>query len=184
MISYIKGNIIYRDSSFIIINNNDIGYKIFVAEEFIIKTKINDLKELFIHEHARDNGRELYGFQSIEELKFFWKIINVSGVGPKLGHKIISANKLEKLKKATNEGDLFFISSISGVGKKTAQKIILELKGKLTDEKLARKEDQDVVEALVQLGYNKNEAREVAEKIDSSKNTEEKIKEALKFLGR
>ena len=79
---------------------------------------------------------------------------------------------------------MFFISSISGVGKKTAQKIILELKGKLTDEKLARKEDQDVVEALVQLGYNKNEAREVAEKIDSSKNTEEKIKEALKFLGR
>jgi Holliday junction DNA helicase RuvA len=185
MLSYIKGTIIYKDNNFVILKNSDLGYKIFASEEFIIKSKIGEIKELFIHEHAREDGRELYGFQTIEELKFFWKLINVSGVGPKMGHRIISSNKLEKIQKAVNDGDLFLISSIPGVGKKTAQKIILELKGKLAEEEIIIGSDSEVVEALTQLGYSKNEAEEVARKIDGErKTTEEKIKEALKYLGK
>ncbi|OGF21623.1 Holliday junction DNA helicase RuvA [Candidatus Falkowbacteria bacterium RIFOXYB2_FULL_38_15] len=185
MISYIKGTIIYKDNNFVILKNNDIGYKIFASEGFIISSKIDEVKELFIHEHTKDDGRELYGFQSTEELKFFWKLINVSGVGPKMAHRIISSNKLEKIQKAVNDGDLFLISSISGVGKKTAQKIILELKGRLTEEEPIAASDSELVEALIQLGYSKNEAEETAKKIDGEKKTiEEKIKEALKFLGK
>lgn len=185
MLSYIKGTIIYKDNNFVILKNNDIGYKIFASEEFIIKSKTGETKELFIHEQIRDDSHELYGFQSTEELKFFWKLINVSGVGPKMGHRIISSNKLEKMQKAVNDGDLFLISSIPGVGKKTAQKIILELKGRLTEEGTSPTSDSELVEALMQLGYSKNEAEDTAKKVDGeNKTTEEKIKESLKFLGK
>jgi len=184
MISYLKGKIIYKGKNFVIIETGGIGFQIFVSEEFLTKRKVGDAVEIFTHEYLREDSRELYGFAEISELEFFWKLLDVSGIGPKLAHRIVSAHKLEKIQKAIADSDLSFLSSISGVGKKTAQKIILELKGKLAESKLASGEDE-IVEALVRLGYKKAEAQETVGRIgEEIKNPEEKIKAALKILGK
>jgi Holliday junction DNA helicase RuvA len=186
MISYLKGKIIYKDSNFIILETNGIGFQVFVSEEFLTKCKVGNEIEIFTHEYLREDSRELYGFSSASELEFFWQLLEVSGVGPKLAHKIISSNKLEKIKKAIAENDLAFLSNISGVGKKTAQKIILELKGKLIEGKVIPQDDE-VIEALVRLGYKRHEAQEAVKKIEGKENMkgpEEKIKAALKILSK
>jgi Holliday junction DNA helicase RuvA len=184
MISYLKGKIIYKGKNFVIVEINGLGFQVFVSEEFLTRRKVGDAVEIFTHEYLREDSRELYGFTKISELEFFWQLLDVSGIGPKLAHKIVSSYKLEKIQKAIADGDLAFLSSISGVGKKTAQKIILELKGKLTESKLASGEDE-IVEALIRLGYKKQEAREAVGKIgEDVLGAENKIKVALKILGK
>lgn len=184
MISYLKGKIIYRGDHFTILETGGIGYQVFLPESYLLKYKIGDIIEVFVHEYLREDSRELYGFGTMEELRFFWQLIDVSGVGPKMAHKIISAYRLEKLEKAVSEGDLTILGTIPGVGKKTAQKIILELKGKLVTGKSAPG-DNEIVDALVRLGYSRNEAQEAVEKIsEETEGAENKIKAALKNLGK
>lgn len=184
MISYLKGKIIYKGENFIILEVNGIGYQIFVPESFLLKCKVGEIKEIFTHEYLREDSRELYGFATTDELNFFWQLLNITGVGPKLAHKIVSAYKLDKLQKSITEGNLAVLSSISGVGKKTAQKIILELRGKLVEGKI-KPGDDEVVEALVRLGYKKQEIQEAIEKISEGvESPEEKIKAVLKILGK
>ncbi len=184
MISYLKGKIIYKGDNFVILEVSGIGYQIFVSEGFLTKNKIGDSREIFVHEYLREDSRELYGFGTAEELKFFWQLIDIPGVGPKMAHKLISAYKLEKLEKAISEGDLGILSTIPGVGRKTAQKIVLELKGKLIIGK-SFSGDSEIVDALVRLGYSKSEAQEAVGKIgEDIEGTENKIKAALKILGK
>lgn len=184
MISYLKGKIIYKGDRFAILETGGIGYQVFLPETYLLKYKPGEVAEIFTHEYAREDSRELYGFGTVLELKFFWQLIGISGVGPKMAHKIISAYKLEKLEKAVSEGDLFVLGTIPGVGKKTAQKIILELKGRLVTGKTVSA-DNEIVDALVRLGYSKNEAQEavgkIGEEVEGAKN---KIKAALKNLGK
>lgn len=184
MISYLKGKIIYKGDHFAIVETGGVGYQIFLPESHLLKYKSGEIIEVFTHEYAREDNRELYGFGTAEELKFFWQLIGISGVGPKLAHKLISAYKLEKLEKAVSEGDLGILGTIPGVGKKTAQKIILELKGKLVTGKTAPG-DSEIIDALVRLGYSKNEAQEAVGKIgEEVEGAENKIKAALKNLGK
>lgn len=184
MICYLKGRIIYKSDHFVILEAGGIGYQVFVPESFLLKCKIGEEKEIFTHEYLREDSRELYGFATTDELNLFWQLLDVSGVGPKLAHKIVSTYKLEKLRKAITDGDLTILSGISGVGKKTAQKIILELKGKLVEGKFKPRDDE-VIEALIRLGYRKQEAQEALEKIgEDIEGVENKIKAALKILGK
>jgi Holliday junction DNA helicase RuvA len=184
MISYLKGKIIYKGDYFAILEVNNVGFKVFLPESYLLKYKLGEIVEVFTHEYVREDSRELYGFGRTEELKFFWQLIDVSGVGPKMAHKLISAHKLEKLEKAISEGDLGILGTIPGVGKKTAQKIILELKGKLVTGK-AVSANNEIVDALVRLGYSKNEALEAVGKIgEDIEGAENKIKAALKNLGK
>ena len=185
MISYLKGKIIYKGDHFVIIETGGVGFQVFFPESFLIKCKAGETKEIFTHEYLREDSRELYGFATTPELQFFWQLLSISGVGPKLAHRIVFAYKLEKIKKAVTDGDLAFLSSISGVGKKTAQKIILELKGKLVLGRPAATGDSEIVDALVRLGYSKNEAHEAVGKIgEDIEGAENKIKAALKMLGK
>jgi Holliday junction DNA helicase RuvA len=184
MISYLKGKIIYKGDRFAILENDGVGFQIFLPESYLLKYKTGEVVEIFTHEYIREDSRELYGFGTIDELKFFWQLLEVSGVGPKMAHKIISAYRLDKLEKAVSEGDLTILGTIPGVGKKTAQKIILELKGKLVTGKTVSA-DNEIVDALVRLGYSKNEAQEAVGKIgEEVEGTENKIKAALKNLGK
>ncbi|MFZ5364315.1 MAG: Holliday junction branch migration protein RuvA [Patescibacteria group bacterium] len=184
MISYLKGKIIYRGDHFAILETGGVGFKVFLPESYLLKYKPEEIIEVFTHEYVREDRRELYGFGTVEELKFFWQLIDISGVGPKMAHKLISAHKLEKLEKAISEGDLGILGTIPGVGKKTAQKIILELKGKLVTGKTVSAENE-IVDALVRLGYSKNEAQEAVGKISEDlEGAENKIKAALKNLGK
>jgi len=184
MISYLKGKIVYKGDHFAILETGGVGFKVFLPEPYLLRYKLGEIVEVFTHEYVREDSRDLYGFGTAEELKFFWQLIDISGVGPKLAHKMISAYKLEKLEKAVSEGDLGILATISGVGKKTAQKIILELKGKLVTGKSVSG-DNEIVDALVRLGYSKNEAQEAVGKIgEEVEGTENKIKAALKNLGK
>jgi Holliday junction DNA helicase RuvA len=184
MISYLKGKIIYKGNHFAILETGGVGFRVFLSESYLLKYKIGETVEIFAHEYVREDSRELYGFGTAEELQFFWQLIGISGVGPKMAHKLISAYKLEKLEKAVSEGDLAILGTIPGVGKKTAQKIILELKGKLVTGKTVSA-DNEIVDALVRLGYSKNEAQEAVGKIgEEIEGAENKIKAALKNLGK
>ncbi len=162
-----------------------------------IKTSANVLKSLpqignsvkiYTHLHVREDALEIYGFLDENELSLFEQLIGISGIGPKSAIGILGIEKVEKLKAAISEGRTELLTKASGVGKKTAERIILELRTKLIQEGSEKivgmmESDHDIVEALYNLGYTKSQAKEALVKIDQKfTKTEERIKEALKLL--
>jgi len=162
-----------------------------------IKTSANVLNSLpqignsvkvFTHLHVREDALEFYGFLDENELFLFEQLIGISGIGPKSAIGILGVEKAEKLRAAISEGRSELLTKASGVGKKTAERIILELRNKMTQEGSEKivgmmESDHDIVEALHNLGYTKGQAKEALAKIDQKiMRTEERIKEALKLL--
>ena len=139
--------------------------------------------ELWTHEYLRDDARELYGFRNEREHKLFLRLIDVSGVGPKMAMNILSLGKSEEIERKVEEGDALWISRVPGVGKKTAQKIILELRGRLTDIEAGDVASEEVISALVNLGYSRDQARNAVVHIDDGP-VEERLKTALKTLAK
>lgn len=180
MIAWIKGNVIRKGGTWIIVDINDLGYRIFAAPSIILSAKINESIALWTHEQQREDGREYFGFASPDELEFFWKLITVSGVGPKSALAIIGASNISAVKKWIDDGNIAALSEIHGVGKKTAQKIVLELKGKLAD---ADAGGDEAADALVGLGYSRDEARGALEGVVGN-SVEDRVRGALKRLGR
>jgi Holliday junction DNA helicase RuvA len=141
---------------------------------------------LFIHTHVREDVLDLYGFLDHSELEFFEMLISVSGVGPKSALAILGITSVDTLRKAIGTGDTSYLTKISGIGKKTAEKIVIELRDKVgketgTDKSGSLSEELDALEALKSLGYSQHEAREALKKATGG-NTNAKIKEALKIL--
>ncbi|MCE9548799.1 Holliday junction branch migration protein RuvA, partial [Candidatus Nomurabacteria bacterium] len=128
---------------------------------------------------------DLYGFLDRQELEFFEMLINVSGIGPKGALSILGVASIETLKKAINTNDTSYLTKISGIGKKTAEKIIIELRDKVgkDTEGNSLQGELDALEALKSLGYSQNEAREALKKVSTEENTNTRIREALKILG-
>ncbi len=181
MIVMLTGTIVYHGQDFVIIEVGDIGYQVILPTHQV--SGILGKVTLYTHEVIRESDRELFGFFSMGALELFWKLIAISGVGPRVGQKIVSADEVEKVKERIMAGDLSFLTDIPGVGKKTAQKIILELKGALAEEPPVSSTDQDAVEALVSLGISKKEAQDVIARVEAE-STDERIREALRFLGK
>lgn len=181
MIVSLKGTITYHGIGFVIVENGDVGYKVNVPED-----RAHALRggvHLFAHEVIRETERELFGFLTVEALELFWKLISVSGVGPKSGQKIVFADETEKVKERIMAGDVSFLTNVPGIGKKTAQKIILELKGALAQEPDISAFDQDAVEALIALGYPRRQAEGALSGLEEM-TTEMRIRAALKQLGK
>ena len=190
MIGSIKGKIIFKKEKFIILDVSGVGYKINVSTDTLSKTQKQD-KEVFffIHTHVREDALDLYGFLDYSELEFFEMLISVSGIGPKGALTILGVTSIETLRKAIGTGDISYLTKISGIGKKTAEKILIELRDKIGDQIKDEKgnhslqEELDALEALKSLGYSQSEAREALKKVSPESNTNTKIKEALKILG-
>jgi Holliday junction DNA helicase RuvA len=191
MISYIKGTIIIRQDKFIVIDIGALGYQVNISQQTL--DKIQDLTEvsLFTHTHVREDALELYGFLNWEELEFFQKLISISGVGPRSALGVLSVAPLEDIKKAVVHGDPAILQQVTGIGKKTAERIIVELKEKIritTDFDLAtvgNLGDGQVVEALLSLGYKDREIRQTLPHIPQDvTDLGQRIKEALKILGK
>jgi len=180
MIAWLKGNVLRKGGNWLIVDVNGLGYRVFAAPGIILSSKLGEAITLWTHEQQREDGREFFGFATPDELEFFWKLITVSGVGPKTGLTIVGASNLNAVKKWIDEGNIAALSEIHGVGKKTAQKIVLELKGKLADPGSGSDEACD---ALVGLGYSRDEARAAVDGIEGA-TVEERVKAALKRLGR
>jgi Holliday junction DNA helicase RuvA len=181
MIAMIEGEVMYRGSGFVIVKSGNLGYKIFLPDNIAMTLRGNIT--LYTHEAIRDSDHELYGLTTIEALELFWKLITVSGVGPKSAQRIVFTEEIDSVKKKISNGDLAFLTSVSGIGKKTAQKIILELKGVLVDEETGTGGDEDAISALQALGYSRRDAEQILSTV-VGETTEERIRAALKMLGK
>ena len=165
-----------------------VGYKIFATDEALLFAKEGEKISFFVHTSVREDAIDLYGFLKQEELAFFEMLIgSVSGVGPKSALSIVNTSSVENLKKAVARRDLAYLTKVSGIGRKTAEKIIFELAEKFEDSYKAElpgaKSDQDALEGLVSLGYSQQEGREALKKVDSKiESASARIKEALKIL--
>ena len=197
MFAYIKGSLEVKSINYVVVENNGIGYKIYMSSKSIGTIgNIGEQVKVHIHYHVREDDISLYGFNSEEELRMFEILINVSGVGVKSALTMLSDITPSSFALAVINDDVTRLTKVPGVGKKTAQRLILELKDKLKSEDIASEEieveekknnniNNDAVVALQVLGYSKKEAEIVLEKIDTNGlSIEETIKQALKYLGR
>ncbi len=201
MISYIKGTITFIYENRIVIENNGIGYNIRISENTRTKLSVNDkIIKIFTYMNVREDGIDLFGFLSMEELDIFNKLISVSGVGPKSALSLLSSMEPSKGTLAVVAEGISGGSGGGGGGKKTAQRIVLELKDKLdafeysnnfvglsdiniSNVKNIDSEKQDAVDALLALGFGRSETiKTVAEIDDASLSSSEIIKIALKKL--
>lgn len=189
MISQVRGKIILKTDKFVVIDVGGLGYKVGVSVDTLARLKNKEEVSLWTHLHVREDALDLYGFLDQSELEFFEMLINISGIGPKSALGIIGVAPIETLKKAIASGDNSYLTKVSGVGRKTAEKIVLELRDKLSA--LGHKAEYgelsgelDATLALQSLGYSQNEARDALKKVDSSiTDTSAKVKAALKILG-
>lgn len=184
MITYLEGQIKNKGEDFVVLTVNGVGYQIFLSDKVIAGVKEKSQAAFYLHEYLRENSRELYGFFTLAELEFFWRLLDISGVGPRMAQNIIALGSLEDLVKNIEKGNTDYVSQVSGVGRKTAQKVIIELKGKL-DLSTAEEEDQEVIQALKNLGYSQAQAREAVRKVSKEvKDTGDKVREALRYLSK
>ena len=190
MLSYIKGKIIFRGKDFIIVKPDNIGFRVFVLSN--LNTENNEV-ELFTHLAVREDALLLYGFSNYEELELFELLISISGIGPKAGLGILSLADPKTVKVAIAKGDASILTRVSGIGKKTAERVILELGNKFSISDVSGLEEKskeisnqtDAVDALISLGYNMNEAKRALSEVPSEiKDVGERIKMALRGLGR
>ncbi|MCC7004831.1 Holliday junction branch migration protein RuvA [Candidatus Nomurabacteria bacterium] len=190
MISKIEGNIAKIDLRFVIVDVNGVGFKVNTTTDAIekaTKTK-NEKISFWTYLAVRENALDLYGFLDEESLHFFELLIGISGIGPKSALSILNATTIDTIREAVSSGDPTYLTKVSGVGKKSAEKIIIELKDKLGAEIGERpthnmKDSALAIEALKSLGYGEREAREVVKKLDKNAGTQEIVKQALKILG-
>jgi Holliday junction DNA helicase RuvA len=190
MIAHISGKILHKNEKFLIVDVNGVGYKVSTTIENINSVNLGQGAEFWTYTAVRENAIDIYGFKDLEEMSFFELLLDVSGIGPKSALSIISVASTDTLKKAIATGDTGYLNKVSGIGKKTAEKIVIELRDKLHahigddtgTETL--KGESDALEALKTLGYSQNEARDVLKQIPNTiEGTNARIKEALKILG-
>lgn len=182
MISYLKGKILEKGLTYIILENQGIGYKVFVTPEALTKP-IGDELALYTYHKISDDGQALFGLADFNTLQFFEMLITVSGVGPKVALAIISAAPVESVRQAIAAQDSGIFTRISGVGLKTAEKIIVELKNKVGPSGVSGGASSEIFDALLALGYNQREVRDVVNKIDNNQPQEQQLKQALQKLG-
>jgi len=191
MIFFLRGKIAIRNENFIIVEAGGIGYQVFVLPNFEPNLELEEIK-IYTHLYVREDILKLYGFLDLGELKLFELLISISGIGPKAAQGILSLASPENIKAAIAHGDASILTRVSGIGRKTAERVILELRNKVevSEEDLGRSgqavsSDSDVIEALIGLGYRPVQAQAALKDIPPEiASVEEKIKWVLKELGR
>ncbi len=189
MIGYLSGEIfeVYENNAVILVNG--VGYKVFPTMSFLEKSKKGNLASLYITSIIKEDVFDLYGFETNEEKNLFDLIINISGIGPKTAIGILSKGKIEEIMNAISNSDVLFFSGVPRLGKKNAQKLIIELKnkaGSLSSATFIESEERgELVQALKGFGYQEKEIVSVLKQVDENGGKlEEKIAFALKQLGR
>ncbi len=183
MIAYLQGKVLQKTLNFIVLENQGLGYKVFVTPE-LLNSAVGDNIAIYTYLRSSDDGQTLFGMPDFPTLQFFEMLITVTGVGPKVALTIVSAAKIEILQQAIVNQDTEIFTRMSGVGKKTAERIILELKNKIAGGVLGElaTSGSDLFDALITLGYNPREVREVLPKLDSATDMQAQLKQALKLL--
>lgn len=192
MISRITGTLLELSLKHAIVDVAGLGYKIAVAGETLeaLAGNVGKPVSLFTYLAVRENSLDLYGFKSQDALDMFEMLITVSGIGPKSALGILSLASAHTLREAIMSEDTSYLTKVSGIGKKNAEKIVLELKGKFKDSEYVTEGGKDVtkealaVEALKSLGFDEKEARDIVKKMDKDLSAEGMIKLALKEIGK
>lgn len=201
MYEYIRGQFQGISKDYVVIELNNIGYKIFTSGNTMSNMpKVEEEVKLYLEQIVREDFIGLYGFTTREELEMFKLLLSINGVGAKAALSLLSISTVNNLKYAIMMGDEKHITRAPGIGKKTAQRIILELKDKLKPDELTSEEGQlldginenvdysfninETLSALMALGYTEKEAQKALEKVNKTESIENMIKESLKLLMR
>ncbi len=189
MIGSLRGPVTHIGLDHVIVELGGVGYRVVVSPELIGRLHVGSEASLFIHHLVREDQQALFGFAKPEELAFFELLMTVTGVGPRLALAITSAHPVTRLQMAIVTDDLDVLTSVSGVGRKTAQRIVLELREKIHAAGIAvgpgAAADSDVVAALESLGYTASEARRAAGSVAAIEGgLDERIRAALQELAR
>lgn len=210
MIDFLRGTLAFTDTDFVVLDVQGVGYRVFCANPYAIAAQDNQTVMLYIHYHVREDAVQLYGFTSREEQSLFRRLLEVSGIGPRVALGILSAGRPDEVVGAIYQENIAFLMKLPGIGKKTAQRIILDLKDKLTDLPMAvsaaaaggqlsakpgkaapgygSRDWLEAKEALLSLGYTEPEADrvwpQVLEKAGEGASAEAMVKLALQALFR
>ncbi len=181
MFGFIKGKVVEIDPSYIILENNDIGYIINVANPYSYKLD-NDYM-IYTYNHVREDEFCLYGFQSKEEKDLFLKLISVKGLGPKMALPMLATGSISGIEDAIERENILYLKKFPKIGDKVARQIILDLKGKLVKkDNNIEIENNELKEVLLSLGYKTGDIKKIIPNIKLELSLENQIKEALKLL--
>ena len=188
MIAFLKGTVKEINEDSTILDVNGVGYEVSSSSKTLKDIFISEIAELWVHTHVREDAIKLFGFSTTMEKKLFLAFIGINGIGPKMALALISsAPSLQELLKMIEEEDLNSLVRLPRVGKKSAQQIILSLKGQLKEGWLEQSEKQlntrkSLTTALLNLGFRSGEIRSVLDQIKWRDNMEEELKQALSYL--
>ena len=198
MYSYIIGKVVNKFKNILILENNNIGYDIYMTEIALSELSIDEEAKIYTYYNVTQDNISLYGFKNLEEKKMFENLISVSKIGAKTAIGILSSISTTEFAIAIITNDIARLSKLPGIGKKTAQRLVLEIIDKVKAEEIIFTEEKDsnsneshisitekekdVLEALKVLGYNAKEVEKVMGSLDITSSTEDMIKQALKIL--
>lgn len=201
MFEYIKGTVAHLYPGYIVIDNQGIGYKILMANPFRYTDQMSQEILIYVYQDVKQDSMQLFGFKTMQEKNLFLKLINVSGIGPKSALAILANDNHQGFVQAIEDNNVTFLTKFPGVGKKTAQQIVLDLKGKLSEFEGTDGNDlegqqvfdmpegsnqsfKEAIEALLALGYTKKDVARVRKQFDDRKklSTDAYIREALSYL--
>lgn len=188
MIAHVSGIVVEKFNGAVIVDVHGVGYEVQLALHDFDAITLHDEMKYYTYHHIREQAEELFGFTSLAAKKLFEMLITVQGVGPKAALAILSLGESEVVRSAIARGDTQFIAKASGVGKKTAERVIVDLSDKvglasITPNAPVQTEiavQDDALDALIALGYSLNEASEALKDIDPQLTVAEKVREALK----
>lgn len=179
MIAHLSGQIQYKQNKAVIVDVNGVGYLVRLTQSFLEKISEGEEIKLHIHTHVREDDISLYGFSTADEWMFFELLLTVSGVGPKSALEILNA-PIAKVKQAIAKKDAAYLTRIPGIGKKTAERIIVDLQVKIKEQEIEeeagrREESEDIIQALVAFGYSRQQVTQGLKKIPPEVSGEESI---------
>jgi Holliday junction DNA helicase RuvA len=185
MIGSIRGTVTAGGNRGIILETQDgVGYEVQVTPAVASAATNGAALTLFTHHHIREDADELYGFPTREEVEFFRTLLSVSGVGPKLALAILASAPLAEVQRAIAERDAAVLQRVSGIGRKLAERIIVDLHERIGSAGFGGSGDAGALDALTALGYRADEARRALREVGTDADIGERVKAALKMLGR
>ena len=182
MYEYIKGKIVNQESNYIVIENNNVGYLIYVANPYYFE--LDKEYTVYIYQYVREDENTLYGFKNMEEKKLFLKLIEVKGVGCKMALPMFATGSIDGITDAIERENILYLKKFPKIGEKVAKQIILDLKGKLNTSVVGKtsKDFDELVEVLKGLGYKVPDINKILPSINSKLSIENQVKEALKLM--
>ena len=192
MYAYLQGKLVFKDPTFVIIDINGVGYEVKISLNTFGQIQDNENIKLYTHFHVKEDAQTLFGFADEEERKLFLHLISISGVGPSTGLMVLSSLRPEEIEQAIVSEDVKTIQAVKGIGAKTAQRIILELKDKLGKESTSgdltnliktpqSSTRNEALAALVTLGINKAAAQKSIDRIFKEKGSQLSLEEVIRL---